>query len=30
VVKMPVAIETNAKATANEANLPVRRSRDWV
>jgi hypothetical protein len=28
VVKMPVAIETKAKATANDANLPVWRSID--
>lgn len=26
VVKIPVAMDTKAKATANEANLPVRRS----
>ncbi len=30
VVKMPVAMETNANATAKDANPPVRRSRDCL
>jgi hypothetical protein len=30
VVKMPVAIDTKAKATAKEAKRPVDRSIAWV
>jgi hypothetical protein len=30
VVKMPVAMDTNAKATANDANRPVRLSMDCL